>query len=283
MICIDTLFILPEGSCAYNSTYVKEMDSLLVRDSQGIYSQLHNNYALRFGKHIARIMEYEVYPWKDPYTHRNERQILTTSSNPGSICSFYVHRTKHGRNDPYKQGTYKGIDIVIHGGILIRSILVVTPYGDDVKHLSNLDPKYRGTLVEGPCLVVDHMCALTGWSLSELESKLQLIKCSWNIPAQYSDDEYPIYLGARIGLTMKRAPLDDITLWAKHIVLPYRSCTFIPSKGKDTFFVVSNDRKDIPSRTSRYQEEYRQGSLMSQLTPNMTQLQVAGYLSSHSL
>ena len=272
------------------------MDSLLIKDDHDMYSQLHNSYALRFGKYIARILEYEVYPWDDPYTHRNERQILYTMNtstnervytppNPGSICTFYVHRTKHGRNDPYKRGTYKGIDIVIHGGILIRSILVATPYEDNVKHLSRPDPKYGGTIIEGPCLVVDHICTLTGWSLSELENNLQLIKCKWRITAQYSStpDMFPIYLGTRVGITMKRAPISDIIHWAKHITLPYRSCAFLPSKGKDTFFVIDNNRKDIPSHTSRYQEEYMQGCYMTSLSSNMTQLQVAGYLSTHSV
>lgn len=272
------------------------MNSLLTKDNQSVYSQLHNNYALRFGKHIARIMEYEIYPWDDPFTHRNERQRLyddqtkrnLANPNIGSLCAFYVHRSKQGRNDPYKQGSYKGIDIVIHGGILIRSILVVSSYGDDIKHLCKSNSKYGGTLIEGPCCVVDHMCALTGWSLQELEDKLQLIKCNWNIKAEYNDTSYPIYLGSRVGLTMKRAPIGtpckdaqghDITSWAKHIILPYRSCTFIPSKEKETLFVTSINRKDVPSRTARYQEEYKQGSLMQSLNTTMTQLQVAGYLS----
>lgn len=293
------------------------MNSLLVKDKNGMYSQLHNNYALKFGNHIARLLEVELYDWNDPYTHRNERQRLyenvqdvdgnitkkrLVDPNPGSICSFYVHRMKKGKDDAYKQGHYKGIDIVIHGGILIRSILVVTPYDQDVKHLCKYDTKYDGTLIEGPCCTVDHMCDLTGWSLSDLESKLQLIKCNWNTKAEYSNPStslssamFPIYLGSRVGLTMKRAPTGqtidgnpckdplghDITSWAKYLILPLRSCAFIPTKDKESLFVVSNTRSDIPSRTTRYQEQYNQGKLMNCLTTTMNQLQVAGFLSAH--
>ena len=293
------------------------MNSLLVKDKNSMYPQLHNNYALKFGDHIARILEYEIYDWNDPYTHRNERQRLyeeikdeegniskkrLVPPNTGSICAFYIHRSKKGKDDPYKQASYKGIDIIIHGGILIRSILVVTPYDQDVNHLCKVDNRYGGTLIEGPSLVVDHMCNLTGWSLADLEGNLKLIKCNWDMKAEYQDSnnaivssQYPIYLGSRVGLTMKRAPIGqtiedtpckdplghDINSWARHLIMPLRSCTFIPSKEKETFFVVNNDRKDIPSRTTRYQEEHIQGKITNALTTSMTQLQVAGYLSAH--
>ncbi len=223
-----------------------------------LYECLHNNYALKFGVYIARIMEYEVYSWDDPFTHRNERQKMNGS--------FYVHRSKKGKDDPYRQGTFKGIDIVQDGGILVRSILVSIP------SKGGAQGQPASIFYEGPSVVVDAICSLASWTLGELESSIQLIPCIWKTRLD------PI-IGSRVGLTLRRAPEDRIDEWAKALIAPMRSCIFIPSKGKETLFVVDVDRKDVPRHTPRYWAEYDEGSKAPEIVRDMTALQIAGFFS----
>lgn len=219
---------------------------------------LHNKYALELdGLRKLRIMEYEYYDLDDPFTHGNERQKDNTP-NPNSLCGFYVHRSKPGRNDSYKGGTFKGIDIVKDGAYLIRSIM----------------DGHNSKIIEGPCNVVNYMCEGTGWTLQQLETKLQLVNHDWN-------DVRTTYLGARVGLTLKRAPEFGIKHWAKYLVAPYRSCIFIPDKGKDTFFVINPNRTDISYKSTRPTKEIEKGKQSECLTKTMTQLEVAGYLISN--
>lgn len=241
------------------------------RDSTGMYPDLHMKYALCIRGCFVRIMEYEVYQWDDPFTHKNERQRYTTT-NPGSLCTFYVHRTGKNANDTYKGGSFKGIDIVHDGGILIRSILIVSQDVSDKKY----SQEYRGIFVEGPSCVVDTLCRIGKCTLQELESELQLIQCQWDPSV-----EIQIYLGARGGLTLKRAQSDIIDQWARAYIAPLRSAIFIPKKYKDTFFVPDVDRSDIKTRSSRYKEDYLRGSIARSLSPTMTQMEVVGYYSSH--
>lgn len=240
---------------------------LIQKDKKNMYSSLHNKYALVLKKHVFRILEYEVYHWNDPFTHQNERQRNPTIKNERSLCSFYIHRSKKGRDDAYKGGTYKGIDIVIGGGILIRSILCAT------NNPSNI--------IEGPSCTVDTLCSLSGYTLKEVEDNLRLIKCKWDTQSEYDHPQYPIYLGSRVGLTLKKVQEDNIEYYAKHLILPLRSSIFVPKKSKETFFITEIDRKDIPVHTDRYYIEYEQGKYRDKISPTMTSLQIAGYLSSH--
>lgn len=207
---------------------------------------LHNHCALSIDDHIVRIMELEYYHWDDPYTHCNEKQR--------EVGTIYIHRTGKTSSCKYKGGSYKGMDITCNGGILIRSILIPGSTG----------------VVEGPCRSVDALSNITGKGLDELENQVRLIMCNW-------DQKYTPYVGARVGLTLKRAG-EDILRWMPHMVAPLRSAIYIPKK-RETFFCTNIDRDDM-KRLLRYQIEYEQGKYMRP-TSSMTPLQVSGYLSIH--
>ena len=77
----------------------------------------------------------------DPYTHGDEGQLC---------CGcWYFHR----KGGSYKSGSFKGMDLACgdsatgtHAGLLVRSIM-------------DCD---ADNLIEGPCLVVDHILRLSG-------------------------------------------------------------------------------------------------------------------------
>lgn len=143
------------------------------------------------------------------------------------------------------------MDITLNGGILIRGIR---------DNDSNVE-------IEGPCNIVDYVCGKMEWSLEELEGKTKIMRCRWN--------DRDIIYGARVGLTLKRA--DDLELWAKSMILPYRSSIIIPSKQKQTFFATDIERNDITTPAiKRWREEYESGKSMV-LAQSMTLLQIAGH------
>lgn len=223
---------------------------LMLLSEEDMMKSLHYDYAIEFDGQIARILECELYRHDDPYTHGNERQR--------EIGTFYVHRTGTLANDSYKGGTFKGIDITCNGGILIRSIHIIG----------------SGTIIEGPCNVVDHLTLSTGWTLAELEDRLHLIEHEW------PQTDHHI-LGARVGLTLKRAKDSEILEWAKFLIMPRRSAIFVPKKHKETWFVTDPHRTDVPSRVrAKYQKEMEDGR-NKELSRASTQLEVAGYLSFH--
>lgn len=226
-----------------------------------IMTLLHNKYALRFRNYIARILEMEYYSLDDPFTHCNERQYI-----PGV---FYVHRTGKEESSSYKGGTFKGMDVVLDGcALLIRSVSIALLSKDDTGKII-MTPE--DSIIEGPCNVVDAICARTQWDLKTLESSIKMIPLSW--------EEKPAMLSARVGLTLKRAPDDQLEQWASSLIAPLRSCLFIPTKGREMFFVVDLERTDVITRSrDKYRLEYQQGKGET-LSRNMTPLQIAGCLS----
>lgn len=218
---------------------------------------IHNKCALVLGEYIMRILELETYHTSDPYTHCNERQYARTDKgdiniqpNQCSITSFYLHRTGNLSTSSYKGGTYKGLDIASNGGILIRSLLV----GNDV--------------IEGPSLVVDKLLTLyQGLTIEQLEVSLRLVEYEWEQQAT------TFYIGARAGLS----PPKDINQ-ALYYISQQRSSIIIPKKYKDTFFTGDIHRTDIPYKSKRYIEEYKQGQELYEFRTGLTQMQVVGFL-----
>lgn len=220
-----------------------EMRKYLDMGAEEILTDIHNRWALKVGDSYLRITEAEYYPWDDVYTHRHPRQR--------EIGTIYVHRSTNKEGSAYKNGSYKGMDITLNGGILIRGI------------------RDKGVEVEGPCNVVDYICGKMKWTMEELERETRIIGCKWN-------NVDPIF-GARVGLTLKRS--DDIEEWGRSIILPYRSAIVIPHKEKKNFFVTDIDREDIPSTAiSKWRKEYEEGKEM-ELSSTMSLLQLGGYFS----
>lgn len=119
--------------------------------------------------------------------------------------SWYFHRT----GGEYRGGTYKGLDIAFGSedapaGILIRGVERMD--GEPV-------------LVDGPCLVVDHMLALTGASaIPDLVARFDLsvappggdvAKSPLCVTVREAPLNKPIYRCPRVGLTLKRADTPD--------------------------------------------------------------------------
>jgi hypothetical protein len=145
------------------------------------------------------------------------------------FCYKHEKQKEYGTFFLHGYGTYKGLDITCNGGILIRSILI-----DDDK------------IIEGPSKVVDYILEKTQWNIKEIESKLELIE---------SDNEVKtIYYGARKGITLKRQKLDEDTF--KSYIAFLRAATFIPKKGKETFFLeeaskIYNGKINITKNSSQ--------------------------------
>lgn len=155
--------------------------------------------------HIAQIphrfTEIEFY-YKgrahiDTFTHGDSVQK--------TFGRWYFHRT----GGEYRGGTYKGLDIAFGSedapaGILIRGIA-----------------RADGTMtqIDGPCLVVDHMLALTGapaipdlvarFDLSIAAPGGQIDKSPLCVTIRESALGKTIYGSPRVGLTLKRADTPD--------------------------------------------------------------------------
>ncbi|KAL6054024.1 Methylpurine-DNA glycosylase (MPG) [Balamuthia mandrillaris] len=120
-----------------------------------IASRLLNETAMYINDKPHRFVEVEFY-LKGPFNHID---IFTHCDERQQTCGkWYFHRTGSG----YKGGSYKGMDLTfggqkpasskpaVYGGILIRAIQPLDPVTN----------KPTGDLIEGPCLVVDHVLEL---------------------------------------------------------------------------------------------------------------------------
>ncbi len=155
-----------------------------------IANKILNCTILMINNSPHRICEIEFYLYStthpDLYVHRSEDQTKTGT--------WYFHRFNNGT---YKNGTFKGLDIVLgtkdnYGAVLIRSIFDVN----------------RKTFIEGPCKTVNHILALTGFdtvlsftennSLNILNNIRGLILVE-GIPTVLESIRY----GPRIGLSNK--------------------------------------------------------------------------------
>jgi len=180
--------------------------------------------------HVAgrphRVTELEVY-WNglqhaDPFTHGDPMQQRRGA--------WYFHRA----GARYRGGTYKGLDLAIgspdaFGGILIRGLARATGAAPEPE-----PPE----LVDGPCLVVDHILALTGSpSIEALVDRLgdgapiedrdgrSPLHVALDAGADGSRDRgrgHAIYATARVGLTLKRGATEARR---RYIARPYRFLT----------------------------------------------------------
>lgn len=220
-----------------------------------VKDMLYNNY-IYVGNYKFYPCEIELYVNGDPYKHMNVRQNIDNV--------FYVHRCGKEEYSSYKGGNYKGLDYVLTNkiSILIRSII------------------YDNIIIEGPSLVVDHIIKVTGHTQQELESVLKL--------GTTTRDKSKIYIGTRVGLTLKKCPNHySIRLdWAKFLLKPYRFSTIIPKKYKDSFLAYNINRTDITIKSPRIKEEYEYGIQSYNdgidIYPSMTLLNIAGYMSALS-
>jgi hypothetical protein len=158
------------------------------------------------GDHPHRFTELEFY-WNGPghpdtFTHGDVMQQ--------EFARWYFHRNA----GEYRGGTYKGLDIAwgrddVHAGILIRGA-------------EQLDAPH--TLVDGPCMCVDHLLARTREpSIQSLVARLGDRDVDGPSPLHVTVDDTPraaaIHESPRVGLTLKRGVLADR---ARFIARPYR-------------------------------------------------------------
>jgi hypothetical protein len=214
------------------------------------------------------LAEIEIYLWSsthpDPFSHRNPIQ-----REPGK---WYFHT--QGTSGTYKGGTYKGLDITFdldsaiecYGGILIRSI-----------NLPN------GSLLEGPCKVVDYILQTTGHptikalveamaslDVTDMRNPLQLVSrdpFGWLHP-QMAADPPRVYASPRVGLSLKRFSPDKLD----YLMRPYRFLTSPEIKKYKNLIILAMLKEGLTAeqiheltRTSipvirRYQEQFNTGT-----------------------
>jgi hypothetical protein len=156
-----------------------------------------------------RLTELELY-WsgflhEDPFTHGDPMQQR--------LGSWYFHRS----GQRYRSGTYKGLDLAFgsrdaFGGILVRG----------VEHLGP-----RPGLIDGPCMVVDHILDLTASaSIDELVRRFDLSIESTDRSSPLLVQLDPgagrgaaIYATPRIGLTLKKG---STAARRRYLARPYR-------------------------------------------------------------
>lgn len=161
--------------------------------------------------HFYRLLEIELYICND-----NHKDIFThCHSKQKNMLQWYFHQMSE-KEDSYKGGTYKGLDIACgfdggYGGILIRAVINETD----------------NTIIDGPCNVVNELLKITKCdSIKNLitdKSKMNnnlsclnnsVIKLETNIY-----NKHKIFKGPRIGLTLKGKNVEEKK---KYIDLSYR-------------------------------------------------------------
>lgn len=158
-----------------------------------------NRATLRVADAEHRFTEIEFYfkgrKHIDKFTHGDPMQK--------QFGRWYFHRTA----GEYRGGTYKGLDIAFGfedapAGILVRGIERLGP---------------PAALIDGPCMVVDHILALTqSPAIPDLVAKFDL---SVDVPAngtsplaielRPTSHGRTLYATPRVGLTLKRANTPD--------------------------------------------------------------------------
>ena len=168
-----------------------------------IANKILNYTVLMINNNPHRICEIEFYlnssEHRDLYVHGHDDQTKNGT--------WYFHRFNNGT---YKNGTFKGLDIVFGFGENFGVKEVHT--GDDrafaavlIRSIANLNER---KLIEGPCNTVNHILALTGFdsvlsftenqSLNILNNKRGLI-----IVEGKPEKLEPISYAPRIGLSNK--------------------------------------------------------------------------------
>jgi hypothetical protein len=172
---------------------------------------------LRVAGHPHRFTELELY-WSglahvDPFTHGDPIQRR--------LGAWYFHRSG-GR---YRGGTYKGLDLAFgsheaFGGILIRGL----------ERVDAARSSPSAALIDGPCMVVDHILALTASpSIEALVSRFDATIESRDrrSPLHVELDAgpgrgQPVHATPRIGLTLKKGATEARR---RYLARPYRFLT----------------------------------------------------------
>jgi hypothetical protein len=156
-----------------------------------------------------RFAELEVYyhgtGHADLFAHRDPVQLENGR--------WYFHRTR----GEYRGGSFKGLDLAFgdgkaHFGILIRTVVA----GD-------------GTVLDGPCVTVDHLLAKTkAASVAALDGLINARKI-WDAtsPLSIRESAKPraaaVYRSSRVGLSLKKAQGKPDA--PKFVARPYRFLT----------------------------------------------------------
>lgn len=193
---------------------------------ENIAYNLLNNYILFINNDEYILSELEFY-WRGK---NHDDVFVHCNSDQKKFGTWYFH--KFGNN--YKNGTYKGLDIVFgndeyYGGILIRSITNIK----------------SSQFIEGPCLCVDHILSKNNVkNIEELVKKINISKSQ----IDNNNNNNPIYLkylsnlpkkniykSPRVGLTLKNKI--NIDMRKLFIMKPLRYFT-IPSLKKGKNYII---------------------------------------------
>jgi 3-methyladenine DNA glycosylase Mpg len=189
-------------------------------DVKGLGTFVLNNLCLCVNGYKYRIIEAEVYlcqtGHEDIFTHCHPQQK--------TIGQFYFHQSSHHISHSYREGTYRGLDITCadnnkngYGGILIRSLI-----------------RNDGATFIGPCISVNEILNVTKCQnvsdlvLNNLNNNLTVIRSALDnrLCLRYVNTQNTIYVGPRIGLTLKKG---DIDIKSQYINRNYR---FVSNKDK---------------------------------------------------
>lgn len=199
---------------------------------------------LLFGSHLMikdtayLIVEAELYANNDPYTHRDKQQYQNRT--------FYFHRI-NGKG--FKEGSFKGMDITFGNGSEARAYLIRA-----------IRPVDGGTIIEGPCLVVqailkefghttvkefhcDYHATNHSLSIFDEKSGLYLKKDARNVPDNIS-------ASPRVGLKFKLFPSRTPETVLRFCMGPYRYATE-PTKLKKQSSTIKMSRSISAYRTER--------------------------------
>jgi hypothetical protein len=239
-------------------------DKQSFKEYEAVFSQianrLLNEVVLMINGKPHRFIEIEFYyrsgNHPDHFTHGHPVQK--------HWGKWYFHRTSHSMT-AYKAGTYKGMDIsigglaehkdskvkekTIHGGILIRAI---QPLSGDIGDTKKKGKK--GSFVEGPSMVVDHILKLCGSTSIEDFTK-KYFKGQEHTPSVIGTDifyitgkdkvdklpKYNVYSSPRVGLTLKR----NLEMGERLLLSSYRFHSLVnsASKGKHHLILSLHQQK----------------------------------------
>lgn len=157
----------------------------------GLTEYLLNGVDFVAGGKVFRFAELEAYyhgpGHLDLFAHRDPVQLENGR--------WYFHRTR----GEYRGGSFKGLDLAFGDGTAHFGILIRTVVGAD------------GTVLDGPCVTVDHLLGLTkAKDVATLDALISGRKV-WDATAPLFIRESaqtrtaPVYRCSRVGLSLKKA------------------------------------------------------------------------------
>jgi hypothetical protein len=156
-----------------------------------IATRLLNDADFVVGGKRYRFAELEMYysggPHPDLFAHRDPLQL--------EDGRWYFHRTR----GEYRGGSFKGLDLTLGDGKSYFGILIRTVVADD------------GTVLDGPCVTVDHLLAKTKAANVAVLDGLINARPIWDAasPLAIAEAEKPraapVYATSRVGLSLKKA------------------------------------------------------------------------------